>query len=103
MSTWAMQRRSIPETLRRGRMWYTRCMLRTGAALVLVASALCLIAAPAGADVKWLCRPGLSGDPCHGDLTTRAYEPDGSSRVWHPKVAAHPRVDCFYVYPTTSN
>jgi hypothetical protein len=78
-------------------------MLRTAAALVLVASALCLAAAPAGADVKWLCRPGLSDNPCSGDLTTRAYEPNGSSRVWHPKVAAHPRVDCFYVYPTTSN
>ena len=57
----------------------------------------------AGADVKWLCRPGLAGQPCTGDQTTRFFAPDGSSRVGKPVTIAKPAIDCFYVYPTVSN
>ncbi|MEA2481473.1 MAG: hypothetical protein QOJ07_3395 [Thermoleophilaceae bacterium] len=64
----------------------------------------CLTApSPARADVVWLCRPGADPNPCQGDLTTRYFEPDGSSRVETTKVPAAPPVDCFYVYPTVSN
>ena len=85
-------------------MWYTGRMGRAAAAVVAAGLAAGLLgAAPAAGDVRWLCRPGLSDNPCVGDLTTRAYEPDGSSRVWRPRVAKSPPVDCFYVYPTVSN
>src|SRR3954464_5398108 len=57
----------------------------------------------AGAEVKWLCRPGLAGQPCTGDQTTRYFAPDGSSRVGKPATTAKPAIDCFYVYPTVSN
>jgi len=77
-------------------------MLR--AALLTAAAACCLAAAPgAHADVRWLCRPGLTDNPCRGDLTTRYFRPDGSSRVRKHGVPLYPKVDCFYVYPTTSN
>src|SRR3954449_6553628 len=57
----------------------------------------------AGAEVKWLCRPGLAGQPCVGDQTTRYFASDGSSRAGKPAVVAKPAIDCFYVYPTVSN
>jgi Protein of unknown function (DUF3089) len=61
------------------------------------------IAPAARANVVWLCHPGMASDPCRGDLTTRYFEPDGSSHVATPSVPARPPVDCFYVYPTVSN
>ena len=70
--------------------------------LALVAASL-LGASSAHADVAWLCGPGAADDPCRGDLTTRYFEPDGSSRVATEQVPADPPVDCFYVYPTVSN
>ena len=57
----------------------------------------------AHAEVKWLCRPDMSSDPCRGDQTTTYFAPDGSSRVGKPKVTRKPQIDCFYVYPTVSN
>ena len=50
---------------------------------------------------KWLCRPDRADDPCRtADLTTTEIRPDGARVVvsFHP--AEHPKVDCFYVYPT---
>ena len=71
---------------------------------VLLALLACAVLAPAAhAEVRWLCSPTLAGDPCRGDLTTRVFEPDGSSRVEQVTVPATPAVDCFYVYPTVSN
>ena len=79
-------------------------MVRLGGLAVLAAAAACcLAAAPAQADVKWLCRPGIADNPCRGDLTTRYFRPNGTSRVKKHGVPLYPRVDCFYVYPTTSN
>lgn len=51
----------------------------------------------------WLCRPGLTDDPCRGSLTTTTLGADGSSRVQDVPVPKDPPVDCFYVYPTVSN
>ena len=53
-----------------------------------------------GSDDMWLCRPGLPGDPCLGDLTATELRPDGTRAVERHVAAAAPKVDCFYVYPT---
>ena len=60
------------------------------------------LAAPASAEVVWLCQPGVDPDPCHESLTTTVQEPDGTSRVVDPTLPANPPIDCFYVYPTVS-
>src|SRR5207247_356657 len=74
-------------------------MLRFGLVCVLATAGVgCLtgLAAPAAqADVKWLCRPGLSSNPCQGDQTTTYFESDGSSRVAKPDVPDKPPIDCF--------
>ena len=69
----------------------------------LLLAAAPLFASPAHAEVKWLCRPGLTGQPCVGDQTTRFFAPDGSSHVGKPAIVKKPAIDCFYVYPTVSN
>jgi hypothetical protein len=70
---------------------------------LLLAVAAGASAAPAHADVKWLCRPGIADNPCRGDQTTTYFAPDGTSRVGRPGVPKKPPTDCFYVYPTVSN
>jgi hypothetical protein len=71
------------------------------AALLLAASAA---AAPAGAKTHWLCRPGMAKDPCTPSLSTTSYAPDNTPLgVEHPKAVKHPKIDCFYVYPTVSD
>jgi hypothetical protein len=65
--------------------------------------AICVLAPVARADVKWLCSPALASDPCRGDQTTTFVKPNGDSHVSRPPVARPKPVDCFYVYPTTSN
>ncbi len=85
--------------------------MRTGrrllalAVLPLLAAALPLVlAAPAGAKVVWLCKPGLKGDPCSPGLATTRYAPSGAVLgVSHPHRARPRRADCFYVYPTVSD
>jgi hypothetical protein len=53
------------------------------------------------AATQWLCRPDRAGDPCLGaDLDATVLRPDGTRAVAHERPAAHPSVDCFYVYPT---
>jgi hypothetical protein len=50
----------------------------------------------------WLCRPGLPGNPCEGDLDTTVVAADGT-RTHEPfRPAQDPAFDCFYVYPTVS-
>jgi hypothetical protein len=53
----------------------------------------------------WLCRPGLAGDPCAGDLGLTAIGQGGSRKVEPAEAGSgarlHP-VDCVYVYPTVS-
>lgn len=58
---------------------------------------------------NWVCRPDKAGDLCRrggstegGQDTTRV-SADGKLREVPWKPARHPAVDCFYVYPTSSN
>jgi len=64
-------------------------------------------AAPVEPAFKWLCKPGLAGDPCVGQpggLLTKRVLADGSGTTSKPKALPRLRskVDCFYVYPTVS-
>jgi DUF3089 family protein len=79
--------------------------LVAGAVLVLAALALlCLDAAGASAKTVWLCRPGLANDPCAPSLKTTKVSNSGQNLgVVDPKPVKHPKVDCFYVYPTVSD
>jgi Protein of unknown function (DUF3089) len=79
--------------------------MRPGVVSFVLAGALLggVLTASASADVKWLCRPGVTGSPCTGDQTTTYVKPDGASHVSAPKPLRPPPVDCFYVYPTVSN
>lgn len=55
---------------------------------------------PAG--TVWLCRPGVSPDPCAGDLSVTVVDAGGARTVRPAVPAADPPFDCFYVYPTVS-
>ncbi len=74
----------------------------TGLVGLLPALVLLATAAPAGAEVEWLCKPQVEPNPCVGDLTTTIERPDGSDKVVYPEVPRHRGIDCFYVYPTVS-
>jgi hypothetical protein len=54
------------------------------------------------AGVEWLCRPGQPDDPCTSSLTATIVPESGPTSVERPADAAHPGIDCFYVYPTVS-
>jgi hypothetical protein len=54
-------------------------------------------------EARWLCRPDRADDVCAGeDLTATVIGPDGPGDVEEHVVAEDAPVDCFYVYPTTS-
>lgn len=58
----------------------------------------------ATARTVWLCRPGQTPDPCQPGLSTTVYSPQLQRlRVVHPRAVAHPKINCFYVYPTVSD
>lgn len=60
-------------------------------------------AAPSSRTV-WLCRPGLANNPCEPSLRTTLYNAQGRViGVQHVRRARHPKIDCFYVYPTVSD
>jgi Protein of unknown function (DUF3089) len=64
------------------------------------------LAAPAAASARtvWLCKPGLAGNPCSGDLDTASFSPAGAPLgVREPRAQRHRAIDCFYVYPTVSD
>jgi hypothetical protein len=80
--------------------------------IALVAAAI--LPSPVGASVTasprtdpsgtvWLCRPGLSPDPCDGDLSTTVVRGNGHRSVEAGAVGGHHRFNCFYLYPTASN
>jgi pimeloyl-ACP methyl ester carboxylesterase len=50
----------------------------------------------------WLCRPGLTVNPCTSSLTATVFDPKGGSGIVGSRIPANPPVDCFYVYPTIS-
>jgi len=70
--------------------------------------AACLEAPPAvprgpmayDASSRWVCQPGAAFDACTTELTATELEPDGTRKLLPRHAAAHPKVDCFYVYPT---
>ena len=75
-------------------------------ALVLFAAAATLaLAACASASAKtvWLCSPQTTHDPCDYALRATVIKPDGTRSTATAKAARHPKVDCFYVYPTVSD
>jgi hypothetical protein len=77
--------------------------LGIGLGVVLATTVLGAVAAGASAKTVWLCFPGHRPDPCTPGLSTTVYSPTLKKiGVEHPKPVAHPRVDCFYVYPTVS-
>jgi hypothetical protein len=49
----------------------------------------------------WLCRPDKA-DVCDRDLDATSLKANGKARVERWKPARHPKIDCFYVYPTIS-
>jgi hypothetical protein len=80
-----------------------------GALLVALALALSAQLAPgtqaAQAHAVWLCRPGLTGDPCEASRTATVVSYEGAVRreAVPPQVGGGaPPIDCFYVYPTVS-
>jgi hypothetical protein len=56
----------------------------------------------APSNTVWLCKPGVSSDPCAGDLDSTSVTGTGATSVQPASVAADPKIDCFYVYPTVS-
>lgn len=55
-----------------------------------------------GTATTWLCRPGMTGNPCDGSLRTTDL---GTGQVSDPPAVADKDkpVDCFYIYPTVSS
>lgn len=73
-------------------------------AIVAIAALALAGAGSASASTTWLCRPGLAHDPCTPSLATTQISPAGATlSTTTPAVARHPRIDCFYVYPTVSD
>src|ERR1700694_4966769 len=86
-------------------------LVMVGIALVVVlgfVGPLQAIGSPAGAataapsSTVWLCRPGLSNNPCAGSLTTTVVRPNGTTSVQRTVAARSPPFDCFCVYPNVS-
>jgi hypothetical protein len=74
------------------------------AAAAVVATLVAMFAPGAGARTVWLCRPGLTHDPCAPGLSTTVYSPTLQAlRTRRPTAPKRRRFDCFYVYPTVSD
>jgi hypothetical protein len=77
--------------------------VRFAAAIIVACMASLAVAATAGANTVWLCRPGQHPDPCTPGLSTTVYSPQlHKLGVSHPR-ATRAKIDCFYVYPTVSD
>src|ERR1700716_3087537 len=60
-------------------------------------------AGAASSSTVWLCRPGLSANPCTPGLSATRFSVSGRRLgVEHPQAVRNPKFDCFYVYPTVS-
>jgi hypothetical protein len=75
-------------------------MLRLAALLAVLAGLV--FAASADAHTVWLCRPGLTDNPCETSRTATAVAADGSRTVERFPADRRRPIDCFYVYPTVS-
>jgi len=77
---------------------------------VVVCSALVALGQPAdaaqgatdAAGVTWLCRPGLTGDPCLYPEGATSVAANGTKTVLTSQAATKSSFDCFYVYPTVT-
>lgn len=80
-------------------------MRKSALAALVAATAMCAVAvAPASAKTVWLCKPGQKKNPCEPSLSTTKVSPSGKKlKVERVKRDDHPKVDCFYVYPTVSD
>src|SRR5271165_3470132 len=94
---------SIPDggTVKSGRGRWSRWVVAGLAAGAMLAPALA--AAPASAETVWLCKPGLTNNPCESSEETTVELGNGSSFIEHAQPASNPPIDCFYVYPTVSS
>jgi len=73
-------------------------------AAVAVAALAAVLPATASAKTVWLCKPGIEDNPCEPSLQTTELSPAGQELgIDNVKAARHPKVDCFYVYPTVSD
>lgn len=54
------------------------------------------------AGTVWLCRPGIAGDPCDGDLDATAVSASGALSAVPATDDQKSQFDCLYVYPTVS-
>ena len=52
---------------------------------------------------NWVCRPGTGNDVCSRDLNAVAIAASGARTPAPYRAAASAAIDCFYVYPTTSD
>ena len=82
--------------------------MRRGLLIISAIVAAGAAVAPATAAGKtkpvWLCKPGIKNDPCDVSLKTTLVSPTAEQTgVDKVKAARHPKIDCFYVYPTVSD
>ncbi len=54
------------------------------------------------AGVTWLCRPGLTNDPCLANEDALSVSANGTKTPVSAAPAAHTKFDCFYIYPTVT-
>jgi hypothetical protein len=73
--------------------------------IVSFACVAALFVSTAGAaEPVWLCKPGIANNPCEPSLRTTLVSPTGQLlAVRNVKAKKHPKIDCFYVYPTVSD
>ncbi len=72
-----------------------------------IAAAVMLIAADSAAakpkEPVWLCKPGLTDNPCEPGLSTTLVSPAGEPQKTIKPKQRKQKFDCFYVYPTVSD
>ena len=70
-----------------------------------VTAALGSATSSAAASTTWLCSPTLSAatNPCATKQSTSTVLADNTRSISSISVPSKPKVDCFYVYPTTSD
>ncbi len=79
--------------------------LSTLASIAALAAAAVALLAPtvAQSSTTWLCRPGMKNNTCASSQKTTTISSSGKRTVSTPSTPKSPKVDCFYVYPTTSD
>jgi hypothetical protein len=81
-----------------------KATIRMVAAAVAMAACLFAASSASAAEPVWLCKPGIADNPCTPSLKTTVVSPSGQTLgVRNVQRARHPKIDCFYVYPTVSD